>query len=278
VTLTQGESVTWNNVSGTHNVHFDDNSFDEPPSPLSGPWSRSRQFVDVGTFNYYCDLHGGPGGVGMSGSVTVTAFAYPRPGGATPLRVPLLPAFSQCTTATQNSNHVAPLNLDSCNPAGQESALLTTSSIGQGQGSATLAVVAGNPGTPADEADVNVLSSATNVVRKSDATAYSGKAILAATIRITDRANGPAANGSATVRDTELSLPVDCVGGTCNMNTTLDTLVPDLVKEQKRTIIESFTIVVKDAGPDASIGSPSCAPNCGTGDEQVFLRQGAFAP
>jgi plastocyanin len=27
VTVTVGEKVTWNNGGGTHNVHFDDNSF-----------------------------------------------------------------------------------------------------------------------------------------------------------------------------------------------------------------------------------------------------------
>src|ERR687883_447047 len=94
VTVFQGETVTWNNVSGVHNVHFDDNSFDQPPSAQSAPWTVSRTFASPGTFAYYCELHGGPGGVGMSGAVTVTpATGYARPKGATPVLSSLVVAY-----------------------------------------------------------------------------------------------------------------------------------------------------------------------------------------
>jgi plastocyanin len=83
VTVLQGESVTWNN-GGTlaHNVRFDDNSFVMPPAPDSTPWSVSRTFATVGVFRYYCEAHGYPNGVDMSGAVYVKPAATPLlPGG-----------------------------------------------------------------------------------------------------------------------------------------------------------------------------------------------------
>jgi plastocyanin len=80
VTIAPGETVTWNNAGGTHNVHFDDNSFQMPMSPSSSTWTVPRTFGQApGTYRYYCDLHGGPGGVGMAGSVTVSAGGVPSP-------------------------------------------------------------------------------------------------------------------------------------------------------------------------------------------------------
>jgi plastocyanin len=79
VTITQGEQVTFVNGSGNHNVHFDDGSFDMPASPSTSGWSYPRVFSDVGTFRYYCEAHGGPNGVGMSGIVRVVAPPPPGP-------------------------------------------------------------------------------------------------------------------------------------------------------------------------------------------------------
>ena len=84
VTVIQGESVTWNNGGGFHNVHFDDDPL--PLSPLSSDsWSVSRTFTNPSTFRYYCDAHGGPNGSGMAGTVTVQApGTVPGPGPAQP--------------------------------------------------------------------------------------------------------------------------------------------------------------------------------------------------
>jgi len=60
VTINAGDTVTWTNNSGFHNVHFDDNSFIQPASPAFPPWTVSRTFPSAGTFRYYCDAHGGP--------------------------------------------------------------------------------------------------------------------------------------------------------------------------------------------------------------------------
>ena len=73
VTINQGEMVTFSNVSGTHNVHFDDGSVDTPASASSSSWSFTHTFDQLGDFRYYCELHGDAGGVGMSGIVHVVA-------------------------------------------------------------------------------------------------------------------------------------------------------------------------------------------------------------
>lgn len=72
VTITQGEKVTWTNEgSRFHNVKFEDGSFEQPADPLDGTWERSKTFNQVGSYRYYCEAHGGVGGVGMSGTVVV---------------------------------------------------------------------------------------------------------------------------------------------------------------------------------------------------------------
>ncbi len=208
---------------------------------------------------------------------------YPRPGAGTPLHVPLVPAFAACTAP--NGSHVGPLDKPSCAPPTRESSLLTTSTIGVGSGSARFNVVVGNPSTGVDEADIAIVARATDVRRGIDGADYAGRTLLRTTLRITDRANGPAGTEAATVQDTRLALPVDCVatpgsgGSTCTLNTTADTLVPGLVPEGKRSVLSAFTLELADAGPDGNVTPASgCPPLCGTGDEAVFLRQGVFAP
>jgi plastocyanin len=71
VTITQGDSVNWTNAGGFHNVAFDDDSFIQPNPFSADPWVVSRTFNTAGTFRYYCQVHGGKNGVGMSGTVTV---------------------------------------------------------------------------------------------------------------------------------------------------------------------------------------------------------------
>lgn len=70
VTVSQGESVTWTNAGGFHNVRFEDNSFAQPPFVSADPWSVTRTFDTPGTFGYFCDLHRA---ANMIGTVNVTA-------------------------------------------------------------------------------------------------------------------------------------------------------------------------------------------------------------
>lgn len=72
LTITVGDTVRWTNVLGNHNVVADDNSFTSGPV-APAPWVYTHVFTNASSNPYYCSLHGGPGGVGMSGVITVQA-------------------------------------------------------------------------------------------------------------------------------------------------------------------------------------------------------------
>ncbi len=71
VTVKAGTEITWTNLGAgpRHSATADDKSFD---TGLFGPkQSKTIKFDKPGTYAYYCTLHGGPGGDGMSGTITV---------------------------------------------------------------------------------------------------------------------------------------------------------------------------------------------------------------
>ena len=217
--------------------------------------------------------------------LATAAPAYPRPGGATPVRVPMVPAFAACTSP--NSNHVPPLDSPSCTPATLESSLLTTSSQGRGAGILRMEAVLGNPATPEDEADIRVLLSTTDIKRASDGSDYPGQLVFSVGLRITDRANSSFDTTPGTVQDSRFDIPISCgttaddaIGSSCNLNLSTDVIVPGFIKEGRRSVISTFNVRVLDAGADGSITPPSgtCPPTCGSGDEKAFLTPGAFTP
>ena len=74
--ITLGQTVTWvwPALSSGHNVWPDDNIHPTRSGVLAnGPNTFSYRFDDIGTFRYFCQAHGGLGGVGMSGRVVVAA-------------------------------------------------------------------------------------------------------------------------------------------------------------------------------------------------------------
>ena len=77
VEIVPGTTVNWENRGTTHNVKFEDGQFEQPADPMATPWFVYRTFPAEGEYRYYCENHGGPGGVGMSGIVRVTAQAAP---------------------------------------------------------------------------------------------------------------------------------------------------------------------------------------------------------
>ena len=72
LTINAGDIVRWTNAGGLHNVVADDNSFTSG-AVSSSAWVFEHTFNSVGSNPYYCGQHGGPGGVGMSGVITVEA-------------------------------------------------------------------------------------------------------------------------------------------------------------------------------------------------------------
>jgi plastocyanin len=88
VTINQHETVTWTNGGGTHNVQFNDGSYEQPTDPSSSSWTVSRTFDTAGTFTYICREHGSS----MSGTVHVLPVSpppeNPPPGGGPPAQEP----------------------------------------------------------------------------------------------------------------------------------------------------------------------------------------------
>jgi plastocyanin len=80
VSIVQGETVTWNNGGGFHNVRFDDGSFEMPADPNDSAWSVQRTFDQVGNFTYYCEAHR----LTMTGIVRVGTPDPGQPGGSPP--------------------------------------------------------------------------------------------------------------------------------------------------------------------------------------------------
>jgi plastocyanin len=77
LTVPPNTTVYWENRGLDHNVKFEDGLFEQPADPMSTPWRVWRHFDNEGAYRYYCESHGGPGGAGMSGVVTVQANASP---------------------------------------------------------------------------------------------------------------------------------------------------------------------------------------------------------
>jgi LPXTG-motif cell wall-anchored protein len=71
ITIASGETVSFTNQGESpHTATADDGSFDTGTVDPGG--SASVAFDTPGTYGYYCLFHGGPGGDGMAGVITVT--------------------------------------------------------------------------------------------------------------------------------------------------------------------------------------------------------------
>jgi plastocyanin len=73
VTIQAGQTVAWVWPAGAldHNVAPDDTQPTASGSPGDGPMEYRFTFTTAGAYAFYCVVHGGPGGAGMSGTVTV---------------------------------------------------------------------------------------------------------------------------------------------------------------------------------------------------------------
>ncbi|HEX3528526.1 MAG TPA: Calx-beta domain-containing protein [Thermoanaerobaculia bacterium] len=85
LTIAAGDSVTWVNDGGMHNVTADDNSFrcaagcdgaGGSGDPSTDSWSATRTFSTAGTIGYHCEVHGP---LGMRGTITVQGAPPPPP-------------------------------------------------------------------------------------------------------------------------------------------------------------------------------------------------------
>jgi TolB protein len=230
--------------------------------------------------------NGGPATVVTSSGIDpdwqpIPINAYPRPKGASPLRVSLVTAYDQCTAP--NRTHGPPLDSGSCNPPAQSSAHLTIGTFdanglpARNEGYLRLKPIRGDPSTPADEADVAIDFFSDDVFTNALAD-YTGELRAELPLRITDRDNTPhpGGPGAATTQDFTFDIDVTCVevadpreGSSCQTTTTLEALVPGAIKEGRRAIWQLGQVIVYDGGAD---GDTATAGNT------VFARQGIAIP
>ena len=218
---------------------------------------------------------------------------YPRPKGATPLRVSLVPAFERCETP--NEVHGPALTFGSCAPPQQRGgyAVFGAPSATQASGSVRLDVIPGAPGSQ-DEADVAISVRLADVRRRFDGADALGSLDFPLPLRLTDKNSGAYDSEQATVEDfgtgvigytnNPLRVEVPCVetadpgvGSTCSVSTTADVIVPGrpgeilpFVTEGARAIWQLDQIAVYDGGEDGYIDSRD--------DNTVLAVQGVFVP
>ena len=204
-------------------------------------------------------------------AATPADVGYPRPRGATPMRVALVPAFRQCTAP--NTVHGPPLVFDSCGPPRRESSELT---IGTPDANGRAATSVGSAQFNVLQSDVGVSVSVSDVRRASDLSDYTGEMRLEPVLRITDRHNGPTGTEPATGQDQSLPITVPCAGttgatgATCAIATTVNAVVPGTVLEGKRAVWELDAVRLYDGGADGLAAT--------AGDNELFARQGVFVP
>jgi hypothetical protein len=213
--------------------------------------------------------------------------AYPRPKGASPMDVPLVPAYNRCRGGPFSTTiHGPPLDYASCPPTRTSTTLTLGTADSNGAPTksvsrVSIGVLVGNPSTPADEADLRLFGTVNDVRLGSDLSDYTGELEASMSLRITDKNNTPnygGGTGAATASfeyadymqsnfPITYSFPIPCVatadttvGGDCSFDTTAEALVPGIVTELKRAVWQLGQIVVRDEN----------------GND--FLRQGIFVP
>ena len=114
--------------------------------------------------------------------------SYPRPRGASPLRISLVPAYKSCTAP--NETHGSPLAFPSCNPPQQQSGSLTIGTPdANGQGAKSTPYVRFGVKASAP-ADVRIRVSIGDVRKNTDLSDYTGELLEQSVLRATDHNNG----------------------------------------------------------------------------------------
>jgi hypothetical protein len=212
------------------------------------------------------------------------AASHVRPKGATPLVVPLVPAYKQCLNP--NRAHGAPLASPSCNQPTLQTQYTT---IGTPDANGAGANSIGFFRFYARPADIRLSLSLTDI-RCTSATAasvcnsanaadgpdYSGELGINEVVRITDHNNGSSLTEAATMTDIPFPVKVTCTntastaqGAECAITTSANGVVPGSVTTGQRTIWEVGQVMVYDGGAGGDLQTP---------DGGFLLKQGLFVP
>jgi hypothetical protein len=232
------------------------------------------------------------GAAAILAAATLAFATHPRPKGATPMRVSLVPAYEECTAP--NRTHGPPLAFPSCSPPVQSSQFLTVGTPdangapAKSVGFVKLSVLVGAPGPPSDS-EVLIATQITDVRCRAGASAcgnanaadgpdYTGELSIDGTLRITDHDNAVDPGGGtdpATVVDIPFPFNLVCentadtsIGGLCRVPPP-SCLGCSPRLEGHRTIVEITQIRIFDGGPDGIVA---------TDDNTLFAVQGIFIP
>jgi hypothetical protein len=229
----------------------------------AGSWDASRFLVsDHGRVFFVADYPLTPVDTDVSYDLYLarpaTTGGYPRPRGASPSYIPLVPAYQPC--AAPSRTHGAPLSFGSCSPPVSDSSQLTVGSPdanGQPASSIGWAIV------KAQTADVRFEVSLTDVRNANDLSDYTGALQPRATVRLTDRDGGV----PGTTADFPFAFSMPCAatastttGASCAVTTTANSVLPGAVTSSERTVWALDTFEVRDA------------------DGARFATQGLFVP
>jgi Tol biopolymer transport system component len=204
---------------------------------------------------------------------------YPRPKGATPVLTALTIAYKPCISP--NREHSPPYSVPSCNPPEMYSDYLTVGTgdangmLPRSEGYVRFDAVLDKPATPADEADVKLSLSMTDVFTKALAD-YAGELRTVVVLRVTDRNNVPSPP-HATSQDFPFAFVAGCVptddttiGSNCAVSTTANAVTPGAVSGGKRAIWQLGQVQVFDGGLDSDGDT--------TADNTLFATEGIFTP
>jgi hypothetical protein len=94
--------VIWNWGGNLHNTTSDTGIWTSG-APTNAPHSFTNTFPNVGTFPFFCSFHGGAGGFGMSGVITVSGIGPPTVAVTNPANGTFLSAPASFTLAASAS-------------------------------------------------------------------------------------------------------------------------------------------------------------------------------
>ena len=215
---------------------------------------------------------------------------YARPAGGTPLRVPLVPAYKQCTA--NETIHRGSWNSQACYKPVPESSVLTVGTPdyngvpANSSGSLRIDVFCNGGGvgetapcttTAGDQLDGQITVSLTDVrcvgtsggCSNGPLSDYTGNLRAVTQFRVIDKNNGPTGLGpsaNATTQDVALGFYVPCnatgsttVGATCSVVTSIDAILGGntAVAEQKRAI---WQMTAPAATSRSSMAAPTAWP------------------
>ena len=223
-----------------------------------------------------------------------------RPKGATPLRVPLVPAYKECTLPDEQ--HIAPYAFASCDydadgtPPEQTSKFLTAGTPdANGAGANLVGYLRLDSDTAGGDillgtsiTDVRCLpataASVCGTGNAADGPDYSGQLQASIGLRLIDHQTGPAPfTDTGTVQDVPFGATLNCVstastiiGGNCTADTSFNALLPGFMVPGKRMSLEipqrgaQWTgIQILDGGANGQAGAS---------DATLYLEPGVFFP